>query len=167
MPRCRRGILICMVADYLASPPHSCHFSRCRRRLSCRRACRPVASRLLPRHLCRPLLHLALARSSSSASMRTPSTLLTQNPLLMASGVRRVLPSERPTPVRGLIFEWSDCETVVLHSESEVDRWLLSLIYLGTCCSDYRNSSMSVEPVALTSALTDGRSTRLHVPTDT
>jgi hypothetical protein len=30
---------------------------------------------------------------------------------LMASGVRRVLPSERPTPVRGLISEQSDCGT--------------------------------------------------------
>jgi len=122
----------------LPFPPLRCHFSRCRRRLSCRRACRPVASRSLPRHLCRPLLHLALARSSSSASMRTPSTLLTQNPLLvalMASGVRRVLPSERLTPVRGLISEWSGCGTIVLHSESAMDQWLLSLIvYLGTCC---------------------------------
>jgi hypothetical protein len=124
MPRVDVAFWDAWLLIILPFPPLSCHFSRCPRRLSCRRACQPVASRSLPRPLYRPLLHLALARSSSSASMRTPSTLLTQNPLLMvlmASRVRRVLPSERPMPVRGLISERSGCGKIVLHSESAID----------------------------------------------
>ena len=132
MPRVGVAFRDARLLIILLSPPLSCHFSRCRRRLSCRRACRQAASPSLPRHLYPPLLHLALVQWSSSASMRTPSTLLTQNPLLMAvmaSGVRRVLPSERPTPVRDLIFEWSGCETIVLHESALI-------VYLGTCCCD-------------------------------
>ena len=130
-----RFLLVCgvsrfMVADCPVLSSLSCRFSRCRRRLNCRRVYQPVASRSLPRHLCRPPLRLALTRLSSSASMRAPSTLLTRNPLLMANGIRQVLPSERPTLAQALISKWENCA-----SRRSIDRWTLSLqVYSRTCC---------------------------------
>ena len=94
----------------------SCRFSQCRRRLSCRIACQPVASQLQPRRLWPLLLRSALALSSSFASMPTPSILPTRSPLLMANGVRRVQTSYRHMPVQGLTSDRRCVERV--HRES-------------------------------------------------
>jgi len=94
-----------LLIAFLPPPPFSYRSNPCRLRPSSRRVCRLAASRSPPRHLRPRLLHLALARSSTSAGMQTRSTLRIRNRLPMASRVRRTLRADHPMGARGPISE--------------------------------------------------------------